>query len=183
MFSHRVLQYQVKAEPVPLGAKERTSIDKWEPATPDLSVRRTLAVLPTMMAFVPLLASVAAPDPFINSQPTEPIAIQSFQYQSLVSSPLPITSSQVTAVYINGPQPTPISFQSFQYDERAEPLKPISTVVETVTADKWLTQWPQPWVKRRRLVQYGVNCAIAEQADDGLPPVHWIPETETPSFA
>jgi len=128
---------------------EIVNIDKWNGNTnqPESNFKRlrsySLASL-TALAFVPVLGTPAI---HINSQPTEPIAVQ-----------------------------------SFQYDDRTEPLKPI-TSVETITVDKWFRRIEVPLFKPKRLVQYGVNCAIAEQADDGLPPVHWIPETETPSFA
>ena len=44
-----------------------------------------------------------------------------------------------------------------------------------------MPQWPQPYPKRRRtIIHSGSNTAIAGQADNGLPPVHWQLPTNQP---
>ncbi len=86
-----------------------------------------------------------------------------------------------TAVYVAGQSAEPIYTQWFQYDSEVEPLMPI-TAAETITSDKWTPAWPQPLFRPKRLVQYGVNVAIASQADDGLPPYRWMLESNVPQF-
>lgn len=90
---YRVVQYQIKAEPIPLGATERTTPDKWQAERPDVPVRR--ATIPVALlsaaAFVPVVS--AAPTPvYVNSQSSEPTRIEHVQYQAkaepvLVSAP------------------------------------------------------------------------------------------------
>lgn len=142
---YRVLQYQIKAEPIPQGAPERATPDKWQAEIPDNPPRRarlSTALIPSL-AFVPVIAAPPTPV-YVSAQSCEPIAVQSFQYQA-----------------------------------KAEPL--ITTAqAEDVTLDKWHRVTDNPQRRARRLVQYGVNFAIAEQADDGLPPVYWLPQTEIP---
>jgi len=88
-----------------------------------------------------------------------------------------VAAPTATPVYVSSQSSEPISIQSFQYPARTAPVLPLPSAPETVTADKWLTSWPQPYPARKRLAQYGSNTSVAGE-DEIL--TGWIPPTEQP---
>src|SRR5689334_1706413 len=76
---YRTIQYKSMTSPVPLGAAETSTIDKWGGEGPDLPMRNRPRVLAAALAFVPVI-SAAPSTVYVPSQPAGPIAVQSFQY-------------------------------------------------------------------------------------------------------
>lgn len=257
--SYRVLQYQVKAEPVPLGAKETITPDKWQGELPDNPVRHlSSCALLSAIAFVPIVSTTTTTPVYVNSQACEPTKVEHVQYQakaepimvpapsaetvtsdkwdreqsrpvfqvkrsatfpayvadkssllaperpdvdkwvvkleqprqdlkrqqqtypSLFAEQLFAVPSTATPVYVSAQACEPISVVHFQYPGITQPIFVPTATPETITADKWAGTWPQPSFRPKRLIQYGINIAIAEQVDDGLPPVHWQQPTSAP---
>lgn len=217
---YRVVQYQIKAEPIPLGAPERSTLDKWLPTLPDLPVRRLLPSTPLgSLSFEPYFYSGPTPI-YVNSQACEPIKVEHIQYQAKaepvivpVEAPESLTLDKwalnteqpaldikrtqyvlpstfddrlfqapaaPAPIYVSAQSAEPIAIQHFQYQAEAKPVFVTTEAPETLTLDKWSSAWPQPQVRPPRLIQYGVNIAVAEQPDDGLPPVWWLPESNNP---
>ena len=259
--AYQVVQYQIKAEPIPLGAVETSTPDKWLGEGPDNPPRRPYVVaLVASAAFVPVVSAAATPL-YVNGQACEPVAVQQLQYQGKAepltvpsaptetvtsdkwdrgqSQPLPqlkrsaefpayVTDNSSllapeqntldkwvvrieqprrelkrnqwlypssfaerldsvpavsTPLYVSGQACEPTSVIQFQYQGITKPVFTPAAAAETITLDKWQGAWPQPHPVLKRLVQYGVNFAIAEQADDGLAPVYWLLPTNTPPRA
>lgn len=174
--------YQAKAEPLLPLAAGQDSVDKWQ--TPTNQPRKTLsALIPVALAFVPVISQpeTITQDKWAQPQSRPVVTVKRPPQQPFFAENLSSVPSQTVSLYVTGQACEPTLIVSFQYQSEAKPLV-VSTAPETITSDKWLTSWPQPSVRPKRLVQYGVNFAIAEQADNGLPPVYWFTETQRPTL-
>ena len=179
-------QYDDVASPVLVTTQaESITVDKWErrQSQPAFTIKRTAEY----KAYVTDNSSLIAPErPSLDKwvvrleQPRQDVKRQQWTYQSFFGENLHVAPTAAGTVYIAGQSTDPIRILNFQYPSTAKPVTTPAAIPETITADKWLTAWPQPYFRPKRLIQYGVNCAIAEQADDGLPPVHWIPPQVQP---
>lgn len=177
-----LLQYDSEVKPlVPIAPPAETiTVDKWRSPAQYAPTRPRLATaLIPSLAFVAVLATPTTT--YVQAQNAEPIRVESFQYEDGAAPVLVPAVAPSTAVHIQSQSPEPIWPQSFQYDDGVKPIVVTAAPEGAVTIDKWVEQWPQPYLKRRWTVFHrGTNTAIAGQPDEGIPPVYWILQTNTP---
>lgn len=181
---YRTLQYQIKAEPVlvPTAVISTPTYINSQACEPT-----SITHFQYQANAEPVFVSGAAPETITSDkwlvrteQPRQDIKRRQWLSPSFFAEKLNSVPVVATPLYVSGSSAEPISLLSFQYQGVAKPVFTPSAAPETVTADKWLTSWPQPTSRPRRLAQYGVNCAIAEQADEGLPPIYWFTQANLP---
>lgn len=178
----QAFQYQANAGPLVVSGTppETVTEEKWDrgQSQPQVTVRRsaefTTFVIDNSSLLTPERNSL---DKWIVriEQPRQDIKREQWRSPSLFAERLDSVPATTTALYVSSQSTEPTSIIGFQYQGLAKPVVTPGASPEAVTADKWLGEWSPPYFRPRRLIQYGANCAIAEQVDDGLPPVWWLP--------
>jgi hypothetical protein len=119
--------------------------------------------------------------PYLSGSNPDPVWVQSYQFDMGSEAPLraPTAKEGVAAWQCLTNQPI-FPKPRLTPTGAVYPLQTMAPPAETVTLDKWDRRWPDPYFRPKRLVQYGINVAIAAQDDNGLPPTWWMPPSNQP---
>lgn len=146
----KVFQYQGKAEPVPLGAGETITLDKWQPPV-NLPVRGRRSWLGDSACSFVAVVTAAAPTTFPELYAPQPDPVPITRRVADTPPASPVTTAFPEAVSADRWHPAPnLPVRHVPWRTPVDPTEVLTTVPESVTADRWLVPADLPVRTRAR---------------------------------